>query len=111
MRPRSDIDPHLHTIRSVILAASGQRQQQHAESARFNLFAAFEHRDPEAARNWAVACRAALLTLTVDQQAKDLALSSLTSIEAAIDPEKKKPKLGPPEGIPGPITYRYGTPF
>lgn len=83
MRPRSDVDPELHTIRSVVSRADGRERQQ-LESARFNLYAAFESRDPAAARRWASALRAALLAYGGPPELQALGLRALDTIEPAI---------------------------
>lgn len=83
MKPRSAIDPELHTLRSVVQRADGRERQQ-LESARFNLYAAFEGRDPDAARRWADAVRAALLAYEGPDELREIGLRALVAIEKAI---------------------------
>lgn len=83
MRPRAEIDPELHTIRSVVSRADGRERQQ-IESARFNLYAAFEARDADAARRWAAALRAALIAYEGPDELREIGLGALATIEAAL---------------------------
>lgn len=83
MRPRAEIDPELHTIRSVVSRADGRERQQ-IESARFNLYAAFEARDAASAKRWAGALRAALIAYEGPPELQALGLGALDRIEAAI---------------------------
>lgn len=83
MRPRAEIDPELHTLRSVVSRADGRERQQ-IESARFNLYAAFEGRDAAAARRWASALRAALIAYEGPVELQALGLRALDTIEGAI---------------------------
>lgn len=82
MLTRSEIDPELHTIRTLARAADGKARQE-LESARFNLFAAFEARDAALASRWSQALRVALLVLD-DPALRAAGLSALDAIDAAI---------------------------
>lgn len=85
MKPRSDVDPHLHTLRSVARAAG---RTTDLEGARFNLFAAFEACDAARARAWATACRAAVLALPDERgDLRELGLDACDAIEEAIGVE------------------------
>lgn len=85
MRSRRDVDPELHILRSAVQRLEGKARHS-VESARFNLFAAFESRDPNAARRWAKALRAALLALPDEaEQLRQLSMGALDDIERAID--------------------------
>jgi hypothetical protein len=89
MRSRSEIDPELHVLRSAVRALDG-RERQELETARFNVFAAFEQRDPDAARRWVTAFRAGLLALRGDDRSdrlREMAGDALGRIETAIDEE------------------------
>lgn len=82
MRNRKDIDPELHILRSAIRSADG-RERSELETARFQLYAAFEQRDPDAARRWSKALRAGLL-VTDNARLRQLASEALDVIEKAI---------------------------
>jgi len=83
----TDYDAQLHVLRSVARATDDNRQRQEIESARFNLYAALETRDRDAARQWSRALRVALDVLrqtTTQPAAVALALDALDEIEAGI---------------------------
>jgi hypothetical protein len=89
MKRRSDVDPELHILRTLASLTEG-RDRQALESARFNLYAAFEHSQPAEARRWAKAVRAALLLLNLEgnragESARRLGFDALDTIDRAID--------------------------
>lgn len=85
MKNRTDIDPELHILRSVVRLADG-RPRQEMESARFNLFASFEARDADAARRWVRASRVAMLASASELgDTLQHALDALATIEQAIE--------------------------
>jgi hypothetical protein len=79
MSLRTDCDPELHTLRSVVRAIPDARVRQDAEGARFNLYAALEHADAVAAGRW---CTAALETALVLALVDDLARVRATAAAA-----------------------------
>jgi len=87
MKSRAEVDPELHLLRSAVRIADGQSRQE-LESARFNLYSAFEHRDADDARRWAKALRTALLMLECanqrDGEVREFALQALDTIERGI---------------------------
>jgi len=85
MKSRESIDPELHIIRTCCKAAEG-RERTELESARFNIFAAFESGDPEKAKRWIVALKAALLVWDDNRggELRGIAADALKRIEAAL---------------------------
>jgi hypothetical protein len=83
MDDRKSIDAELHTLRSCIRGCEDSRQRSEMEGARFQIYAAFEHRDPDAARRWAKALRAALIAVDHDEL-RGMGLDALGVIESAI---------------------------
>jgi hypothetical protein len=81
VKTRQYVDAELHLLRSVAQAQPGQARQQ-IETARFNLYVAFESRDQDSARRWAAALRVALEPLG---KSRELALDALGRIESAIE--------------------------
>ncbi len=84
MKRREDIDPELHMLKSVIRGCTDGRERSELETARFNLFAAFEHRDAAVARRWARAMRAGLIA-TENTELRQLGTEALDAIVEAID--------------------------
>lgn len=58
---REELDPELHTLRSVIRTIVDPKARADAESARFNLYAALDDDDAHLARRWSRAVRAAMV--------------------------------------------------
>jgi hypothetical protein len=83
VKTRTEIDPELHVLRSVARHCEG-RQGQELESARFNLFRAFEDRQPQVARRWAAAIRVAVLLID-NEQVREMGLLALRDIDVAIE--------------------------
>ena len=85
MKDRKDVDAELHTIRSAARGAADPATRHQIETARFNLFAAFEtHSAGEAAR-WCRALRASLLGAEFDDvRLRHMALDALDVIETAL---------------------------
>lgn len=80
MESREEIDPELHLLRSI-----ARSQQNHdIESARFNVFAAFEHGNSTQARRWTGALRVAIVTAGLPAELERQALSAINRIEGAI---------------------------
>lgn len=85
MRPRREIDPELHLLRSIARSAKGSaRLRREIESARFQIYNAFESRDADAARRWLRALRVAIQSADLGGQEAD-ALAAIAEIEKAID--------------------------
>lgn len=83
MKSRADVDSQLHTLRSVARAAG---RSTDLETARFNLYAAFESQDAARARAWIIACRAAVLALPDERgDLRELGLDACDTLEEAID--------------------------
>lgn len=80
MKTTSQVDPELHTLRTVARQVRG-REAQELESARFAIYAAFEAREPEKARRWILAMRTGLLTAELRPELRTLALNALKTIE------------------------------
>lgn len=59
MKRRQEIDPELHTLRSIALLCDGRNRAQ-IETARFQIYAAFETSSPREAVRWLIACRIAI---------------------------------------------------
>jgi hypothetical protein len=76
-------DPELHLIRSVAHAVEG-RGRTEIEIARFNLFAALEGDDHDAATRWAEALEVALTTYA-GEAVRPQALAALERIRAAME--------------------------
>jgi len=83
MKRRQDVDPLLHILKSYTLTLQGPERGQ-VDSARFNLYVAFESEDAEKARQWARALRGALLVAPESEQ-RGLALDAVGEIEQAIE--------------------------
>ena len=87
MKTKSYIDPELYLLRTVARTLDG-RHRQEIESARFNLYAAFESRDPDTARRWASTLRVGILTMpsdtTDERTVRSAALAALDTIDTAI---------------------------
>ena len=86
MKTRREIDPELHILRSAVRAADG-RDRQYIESARFNLYEAFDQGSEPDARRWAKALRAAIMACDDARLGplKTAALEALADIEQAIE--------------------------
>lgn len=82
MRSRKEIDPELHILKSAGRLIEGRERQQF-ESARFNLFAAFEGQNAESAQRWARAL-AVDLTFIPEGESRRSAAAALAAIEQAI---------------------------
>lgn len=84
MRSRKDVDPELHLLRSVAKLVKG-RAGHELESARFQLYSAFEAGDRELAQRWLtsfeVALRANWQKLAVTM---DLMCGSMEGVEIAL---------------------------
>jgi len=84
MDSRESIDPELHTLRSAIRGCADGRQKGELETARFQLYAAFESRDEDGARRWSRALRAGLLAVE-HEELRSIGMEALSVIEDAID--------------------------
>lgn len=82
MRTREQVDAELHVLKSVIRGCTDGRERGEMETARFNLFAAFEQRDEDSARRWARAMRAALY-VAKDERLRAIGTEALDAIEEA----------------------------
>lgn len=84
MTLRSDLDPELHSLRSIIRTLDG-RERTDAESARFGVYAALEAGDAPLARRWSAALRVAMLALPEDRaHLRGPALAALDTIDRAL---------------------------
>lgn len=81
--PRSTVDPELHILRTLSRSLEG-RDRSELESARWNVFAAFEARDQDKARRWTAALRTALLGYA-EGEMREQGMAALDTIEEAID--------------------------
>lgn len=84
MDSRESIDPELHTLRSAIRGCTDGRQKGELETARFQIYVAFEGRDEDAARRWSKALRAGLLAVE-HEELRSIGMDALQVINAAID--------------------------
>ena len=84
MKSRAAVDPQLHALRSLSRSAEGRERTQ-LESARFNLYSAFERGDATEARQWARSLRMAVLVWQGNPAVKQFAFDALTEIDAAIE--------------------------
>jgi hypothetical protein len=88
VKSRRDVDPDLHVLRTAVGRAEG-RERAAMESARFNLYTAFEQGSADEARRWARALRAGLLAWQPEDHGelavRTMALEALGAIEQAIE--------------------------
>lgn len=83
MRPRAEVDPELHLLRSAARLVQDGRARGEIETARFGMYAAFERQDSDDAARWLRACRVALLLVDLGVVREDV-VRALDTIDAAI---------------------------
>ena len=86
MKHRAAVDAELSVLKSTARLAEG-RDRQVLENARYNLFMAFEQKDPGKARRWCRATRMALDVVGEDlnEDVHAAALEAIDIIEEAIE--------------------------
>jgi hypothetical protein len=86
MKTRAEIDPELYILRQVATAARELpgRAGREVETARFNLFQAFEIPNGGLAVRWARALRVAILAVELDPELKRQAFLALDHIDEAL---------------------------
>ena len=86
MESRLSIDPELHMLRSAARMCDG-RTRQEIESARFNVFAAFQHCDAEGARRWLAALMLSVASATELDIVREEVRTAMARIAQAIEDE------------------------
>jgi hypothetical protein len=83
MRERKEVDPELHILRTLARRLADARDRQAMESARYNLYEAFEGKDREGATRWARALRVAVLAIP-ELDLRRAGLEAMAVIEGAL---------------------------
>ena len=83
MKELSDVDPYLHTLRSLTLNVGDEPARSTLELARYRLFEAFRDRRPDRARAWSSSLRACIVE-HLHNDSRSSALDALDRIDKAI---------------------------
>jgi len=84
MQSRTNIDAELHMLRSAGRMCDG-RTRQEIEAARFNVYAAFETGDPDAARRWLAALQLSIASSPELDSVREDLRTAMAHIAQAIE--------------------------